>query len=113
MHAGDLDRRITFEREGTTSSATSTEAKGSGVWSAISDGTVWAKYQPVSDGEKWRAGLVEAREVARFTVRWSTVTSGVTQKDRIAFDSSAWGIMAIKEMGRREWLEITAERLAA
>lgn len=110
MRAGDLDRRVTLQRMTTATSDFSTEPRQSG-WTALA--VVWAAFRPVSDGEKWRAGMVEAREVARFTIRHSPDVSDLSGKDRLMFDGNAWGIMGVKELGRREWLEITAERVAA
>lgn len=103
--AGDLDRRITIQRASVVKNGFGESVE---TWSDLV--SVWAQFRAVSDGEKWRAGLVESREIARFIVRWSTTLAGVTSKDRLTFDGRSWGITGIKEVGdRRRWLEITAE----
>lgn len=103
---GKMDRRIVIQR------STSTEDGFGGpvlTWATLA--TVWAQFWPVSDGEKWRAGMVESREIARFTIRYSSLVAGVTSRDRISFGGT-WGITGVKEIGRREYLEITAEKAA-
>ena len=42
-----------------------------------------------------------------FTIRWR---DNVTVKDRILYDSEAYDIRKIEELGRRKYLIITAER---
>lgn len=103
-----MDRRVTLQR-----ATTATNAFGEGVptWAALA--TVWAKFQPVSDGEKWRAGMVEAREFARFTIRYSSTVASLSGKDRLLFEGAVWSITGVKEIGRRVDIEITAERVAA
>ena len=105
---GKMDRRVTLER-----ATTATNGFGESIptWATLA--TVWASYAPVSDGEKWRAGLVEGREIARFQIRHSTTVADLSAKDRLTFEGNAWGITGVKELGRRVGLEITAERVAA
>jgi SPP1 family predicted phage head-tail adaptor len=69
---------------------------------------VWASVLPVSDGERWRAGEVAAHITARFTVRWSQFAAGITPKDRLIYKDAEHDIFSVKEIGRREWIEITA-----
>jgi len=103
MRAGNLDRRISFERftlvdDGLQSVET---------WAAHGDG-VWASKQDVSDGEKVQAGGVSAVLTARFQVRSSEFTRGITAKDRLVYNGSSFDIFGIKEVGRNYMLEITA-----
>ena len=103
--AGSLDRRIEIQRKIEATDAFGGKPKN---WSTLIE--VWARFLPVSDGEKWRAGMVESREIARFTVRHNRVTAGVTGADQIVFDDRDWGITGTKEvMGRSRFIEITAE----
>jgi SPP1 family predicted phage head-tail adaptor len=70
---------------------------------------VWAHKTELSDGERWRAGEVAAHVTARFVVRWSHFTAGVTPKDRLTCEGRTYDISGVKEReGRRQWLEITA-----
>ncbi len=101
--AGSLDRRVEIQRA--TLADNGLEEVPS--WAELT--TVWANFWPVSDGEKWRAGVVEGREIARFTIRYSDDAADVTGADRLVFEGRAWGITGVKEIGRKRWLEITAE----
>lgn len=101
---GALDRRIQFRR------ATLTD-DGFGLVEAWSDHgePVWAEKKDVSDGERWRAGEVQASITTRFTVRWSSFTADLTPKDRLVCEGVEHDITGIKEFGaRRTYLEITA-----
>jgi SPP1 family predicted phage head-tail adaptor len=103
MHGGKLDRRIQFQRytfadDGFTSTPT---------W-ANHGGKVWSSKTDVSDGEKLRADQVAANLTARFVVRHSSFTAGLTAKDRITYKGEVFEIYGIKEIGRSEGYEITA-----
>jgi len=103
MGSGKLDRRIQFRRytlsdDGFTQSPT---------WA--DHGTpVAASKRDVSDQERWRAGELAAHISCRFTVRSSTFSRDITPKDRISHDGLEYDISGIKEIGRRDRLEITA-----
>lgn len=105
IRAGDLDRRVVVQRNGGALDAFGGVAQG---WATLL--TLWAMFRPISDGERWQSGRIEARAAARFTLRWSAPASGIRETDRIAHDGGVWAILGIKEVGRREFLEITAER---
>lgn len=107
MRAGDLDRRIIIRVA--TSGKNRLGEKTAGVWSDFA--TIWAKYAPISDGERLRAAAVEQKTDARFTVRWSAQMALVNGTYRLGFDGSDWQITGTKEIGRRRWLEITAWRM--
>src|SRR5690554_282087 len=100
MRAGDLDRRITINRAGSV-----TNAYGEIVETWADLATVWAKVEPISDGERWRAAEVAAHVTTRFTIRWGL---GVTPQDRILYEGREFEIAGVKEIGRREGQEITA-----
>lgn len=103
--AGALDRRVRFERnEGTENALGETVFD----WGALH--TVWGELVPVGDAERWEAGQVTARRMARVRVRWSDASAGVTAADRLVIDSEAWAINGIKELGRRRWIEFTVQR---
>lgn len=109
--AGDLDRRIRFERDqlgrddmgGTTSEG----------WAPL--GTVWANRADASDGETYKAEETAGTRVTRFRVRSSRMTRAVTTKDRISFRDAIAGeqlyeILGVKEttQGRNRFLEFSA-----
>lgn len=66
----------------------------------------WAKYIPISDSEKL-THKHQADLSARFTIRWSNAGAGAKSSDRLIFDGKTFGIFGIKEIGRRQYLEIT------
>lgn len=107
--AGQLDRRIVIQRYTAIQ-----DAFGGDVHTWVDLTTISAKYTPVSDAERMSAGQINAVSMARFVVRSSTVTRGVTPKDRISYDGNDWDIHGIKETkeGRKRFLEITAARQA-
>jgi SPP1 family predicted phage head-tail adaptor len=107
MKSGDLDRRIAIGQPEVIELGMDETKEGPFVPLA----TVWAAYEPVSDGERMRAAAVEQKTDARFTVRWSTRLSAINATYQIEFDGSYWEITGTKEIGRRGWLEITAWRL--
>jgi SPP1 family predicted phage head-tail adaptor len=103
MYAGRLDRRITIERATTTADAFN---EGVETWETLV--TVWARAEPISDGEKLRAGETLAHKSYRFQIRYSSLVADVDPRDRLTFDGRTFDIAGVKEIGRREGLEITA-----
>jgi SPP1 family predicted phage head-tail adaptor len=102
MRAGDLDRRVTFRRASVTRGAFN---EATSAWSDLV--TVWAAKAEISDGERVRAAQTGARVTARFTVRWSPDTAGVTAKDQLVCEGRTFDIVGVKEIGRRVGLEFT------
>jgi SPP1 family predicted phage head-tail adaptor len=102
--AGMLDRRVQFRR------ATLVD-EGSGMAEQWADhgSPRWASRTDISDGERWRAGEVQAHVTTRFVIRWSAFSAGLTAKDRLVCEGLEYDISGIKEIGsRRTFLEITA-----
>lgn len=106
MAAAKLDRRITLRRF----TVTNTGLGVTEVWADLA--TIWASRKDVSDGEKMAAGMVMATTAARFVVRSSTLTRGLTPKDALIEGGRTFEISGIKELDRRGFLEITAEARA-
>lgn len=103
MDAGRLDRRIVLKRR---KSGVNGFGEPLDEWSTLA--TVWAHVAPVSDGERWRAGETLAAKLCRFTIRWSQAVAVLDPRDQIEYDGRTWDIQGVKEMARREMLEITA-----
>lgn len=102
--AGKLDHRIVIIRS-TTSPNDYNEPIG--VWTDFV--SVRAGYDPVSDGERYRAGETLANRKGRFTIRYSSDVSSVDPRDRVRFDGREWDIDGVKRAGKRgELIEITA-----
>jgi SPP1 family predicted phage head-tail adaptor len=101
--AGDLDRRVQFRRA-------SLVDNGLAKVEAFADhgSAVWASKFDVSDSERQRAAEAQASITARFRVRWSNFAAGITPKDRLFCEGVEYDISGIKEIGRREYREITA-----
>ena len=105
MRSGDLDRRIVIQSPNTGTRNSFGEFIPS--WTAI--GTTWpAQYTPVRDSERFANSEATAAITARFLVRWCNALSTVDERHRIVFDGRTWDIVAVKEVGRREGLEISA-----
>lgn len=107
MLAGKLDRRIQFLRaelidDGYQERMGDYEPLGLPVWSSKAD---------VSDGERFSAGTVDAQITTRFQIRSSEFSRGIRSTDRLHCEGVEYGIVGIKEIGRRDGLEITAKSL--
>ena len=103
MDAGRLDRRIVLK---TRKTGTNSFGEPLDEWTTLA--TVWANVAPVSDGERWRAGETLAAKACRFTIRWSAAVAVLDPRDQITYDGRTWDIQGVKEIGRREMIEITA-----
>lgn len=104
MKARRLDRQVQFQRF-------TPADDGFGMVETWADHglPIWAEKRDVSDGERARAGIVEAQLMTRFKVRYSAFTSAITAKDRLTCEGVSFNIAGIKEVeGRRQWLEISA-----
>lgn len=103
MNAGDLDRRVQFQRALPMDD-------GLSITEVFSDhGTpVWASRKDISDGERWRAAAVSSLVTARFQVRWTPFAADITVKDRIRCEGVDYNLTGIKEIGRRERIEFSA-----
>lgn len=102
MKPGKMDRRVQFERFTTTDDGFG-EVKD---WAAHGQ-PVWASKTPVSDGERWSSNQKQGTSLARFVVRYSAFTAGLTIKDRLTCEGVTYEIEGIKELARREGFEIT------
>ena len=102
MRAGNMDRRITIEKNTPTRSATGEEKEN---WTTLA--TVWAEVNSVGGGERFRGAHIVAEATTSFVIRHRT---DVTEKMRIQFDGDDYDIHVISEIGRREGLVIQASR---
>jgi SPP1 family predicted phage head-tail adaptor len=103
MYAGRLDQRIVIQR-----AVTSADDFNQPVETFATLATIWAAAVPVSDGERMQSGQTLANKMIRFTIRYSSDVADVDPRDRIVFDGRTYDIAGVKEIGRREGLEITA-----
>ncbi|MBQ2263261.1 MAG: head-tail adaptor protein [Loktanella sp.] len=116
MKVRRLDRLIQFQR------ASVTDAGFGPVEGEFANhgAPVWAERSDVSDGEKSRAGIVEASLMSRFKIRYSDFAADLTPADRLVTEGVTMNITGIKEITetggrrlRREWLEISATARAS
>lgn len=109
--AVNLDRRLQFLR-----AVQGDDGYGNVTLSwAPHGGPVWGSRRDISDAEQVAAGRVLATVTARFVVRHSSFSAGLTAADRFTCDGATWEIEGIKEVSspRRGFLEITATKGAA
>lgn len=103
LNIGNMDRRITIERETETVKPSGSIVK---TWTTVA--TVWAEILQHTASEFFTAyGEVETGSVI-FRVRFRP---GITTADRVTHDGVAYGLKEIKEIGRRDALELRGEAL--
>jgi SPP1 family predicted phage head-tail adaptor len=100
--AGKMDRRITIQRVSVTQDEYNNDVE---AWEDVC--TVWASYEPLSDGERLRAGERAAEASARFQIRHSLQVADVSARDRLIFGGAVYQVTHVKEVGRRKGLELT------
>lgn len=105
--ASTLDRRLTLRRATVTADAYNEPVE---VWADLA--TVWGSRKDIGDGERWRAAEIGAEITTRFVIRWSSEVASLSPKDRLIEGGREYDIHGIKEIGRREALEITAKARA-
>lgn len=108
MRAGALDRRITLRRF--TPGAPNAFNEVVDAWNDLA--TLWASKRDISDGERTAAAQTGASITTRFQIRWSATVADLSPKDQLACEGKLYEITAVKELGRREGLEITARAKA-
>lgn len=102
IRAGQLDRRITLQRATVTRDEYNNPVE---TWEDLR--TVWAGFEPIRDGERFRAGERAAEASARFLIRYSSQVADINGKDRLTMRGTVYQITHVKEVGRREGLELT------
>lgn len=104
MDSTKLDRKITLQRATRTQSSSSGETIE--TWGTLA--TVWASRRDVSDAERVAAAQVAATISTRFQIRWGSTWASLNPKDRLVSDGRVYDIVGVKEIGRRDGLEISA-----
>jgi SPP1 family predicted phage head-tail adaptor len=103
LNIGNMDRQITIERE-TENMSPSGDARK--VWTPVA--TVWAEVLQQTASEFFTGyGEAETGTVI-FRVRYRP---GITTADRVTYDGVPYGLKEIKELGRRDALELRGEAL--
>jgi SPP1 family predicted phage head-tail adaptor len=108
LSAGKLDRKIILQRFTETRDDYNEPVKS---WSTLA--TRSASYEPLSDGERFRAGETAANASARFVIRHSAAVADLSPLDRLTFGGVVYDIVHVKESGGRGvGIEITAKARA-
>lgn len=105
LNAGGLDRRIVLHRRGEEIGRDAFNAPIFGSDVAL---TVSAAFRPLSDSERMAASEVGATMTARLQIRWSADVAALSPLWWLTFDGRTFDIVGVKEIGRREGIEITA-----
>lgn len=103
MLAGKLNRRITIERFTETRDEFNAALKS---WATLA--RVWASKYDISDAERIAAQEIGATLTTRFQIRYSETVADLSPRDRLTLNGVVYDINAVKEIGLREGLEITA-----
>lgn len=104
MIAGPRDRRITIAYP--VAGAEDGYGEAAIVWTLA--GYRWASAKPVSDGERMNNGQPLATQMYRFQILWDTAMADMDPTWRVTHDGRVYDVTGVKEIGRREGIEITA-----
>lgn len=103
MRAGNLDRSIIIQAKTPTQNAFGEPVD---VWAKIhTDDTIPARIVPMRGSESFTARQVVGKAVVTFRIRYR---ADVTTLNRIVYDGRDYDIHDVREVGRREGLEIDA-----
>lgn len=100
MISARMDRQITIQEY----TVTGTNDYGEEIKDWVDFATVWAEVKQQSAREVWQAGKVSETEMM-FRIRYR---SGINTKMRIVYDGDNFDIGGVREIGRRDGLEIQA-----
>lgn len=98
-----LDRRIDLLRVGHVNTGTGVRETETLL------GTVWAGRADVGDAERVAAGSVQGSLRSSWLVRSSPLTRQLKPKDRLREKELRFEILGLREIGRGNLIEITAE----
>jgi len=101
MRAGSLDRRVTIRRQSQTRNEYN---ELENVWNDVR--TVPASRTDLSATERFVAGGLYAQRTVTFRMRFMT---DLLPTDRLVCEGVTYDVKGIRELGRREGLEIAAE----
>lgn len=69
----------------------------------------WAKRIDATLGEMMRASEISARKIVHFVTRYTPETASISPKDRLLEDGLSYDIVGVRELKRKEWIEIHAQ----
>ena len=100
MRAGQINRRITIERNTAGRDAAGAETES---WTTLADMPVWAEVRPAAGREFFDAQQIIAEAKVVFRIRFR---SDVDHKMRVNYDGNLYDIHSIAEIDRRKALDI-------
>ena len=100
MNAGKLDRRVEIR-----SQTLSQDNAGQPIPTTVLVATVWAHAEQLRGREPFQGDQFNAQQLAVFQIRWR---SDIDETMTITHDGETYDIQSIREIGRREGLEISA-----
>jgi SPP1 family predicted phage head-tail adaptor len=101
IRAGKLDRRIVIQGKVIVISDSGEEQV---TWSQLAN--VWAEKVESTGAERYAAQQLIGRAMSTFRFRWNQATSQVTAGHQILYNGRAYDILDVREIGRREGLEV-------
>jgi SPP1 family predicted phage head-tail adaptor len=101
IQIGKMDKLITLESKTTAANAIGEMIE---TWSTLAE--VWAEETPIGGSESFRANRPLSALTSKFSIWYR---DDVGPKERINYAGRVWNISQVRELGRREALEITAE----
>lgn len=101
MRPGTMDRRVTLERFTSVEDEYGDEIK---TWAPLA--TVWAEVRQQGGKEFLAADTINAVRRVVFFLRW---IPGLTVLDRVAYDGRHHDIEEVREIGRRDGVELHCE----
>lgn len=101
LRAGELDRRIRIDGKSITHSDSGEEIV---TWVEVD--TVYAKKVEARGAERFAAQQYVGHAIKTFRIRWSEIVAVVTTEHRLVFDGRNHDITDVREIGRREGIEI-------
>jgi len=101
MNPGGMDRRVALQNYTT---ATDDWGHPHKTWSTLAN--VWAQKKELRTFERTEQAQIVAMNVTMFRIRHRT---DVDTTMRISYDGNYYYITGVKELGRREGLELTTE----
>lgn len=98
-----MDRRIDIIRALVSQNAFGEEIP---TWETLV--TVWAEMKPMTGSERYVENQFQGVTNSTFRIRWSDAVKTMTVEDKIIFDNRLFDVLGVREISRREGLEIDA-----
>lgn len=103
MDSGEFDRTIEIHKRSVTR-----DTDGGELVSWKKKGKYWAKLKWLRSTERYASAQIRESKSVTFTIRF---VDDVTPDDRILYNSEYYRITGLAEMGRKKYIEISAEFL--